>query len=57
MSGGVVCPTCGHLHPGGVGVNRCLCDDCFLLFGPTPYEMLAPEYQDRFEELLGGGAS
>ena len=44
------CP-CGHVHPNGLGVGWCGCDDCDLLFSPLPRHLLAPEYRDRLEEL------
>ena len=27
----VKCPTCGHIHPNGLGIAYCLCRDCGLL--------------------------
>jgi hypothetical protein len=46
------CPTCGHLHPSGVGAAICGCHDCFLLWQTNiRFEHLAPQFQQRLTEL------
>jgi hypothetical protein len=45
------CPTCGHIHPGGLGVSMCGCGDCLLLFGGIEFDLLAPPFQERYREL------
>ncbi len=45
------CPTCGHIHPHGIGVTFCGCADCSLIWTDTP-ELMTEEYQKKRRELL-----
>lgn len=47
----VLCPTCGHWHPGRIGLVTCSCEDCALLWHENP-DLLTPEYAKRREELI-----
>lgn len=49
--GSGICPTCGHCHPGGMGLLACACGDCHLLWTTVPRELLKPEAYERLEEL------
>ena len=46
------CPTCGDLHPNGIGVSLCACRDCWLLFSDIPLRSLSPQSLARLKELL-----
>ena len=49
------CPTCGHLHIGGQGLGFCMCQDCLLLSGSVPRDLLSKKNLkrlDRLERLL-----
>lgn len=52
MSDFSTCPSCGHLHPGGVGLSLCLCGDCYLWFGSIPRVSLSEKAAARLKELV-----
>lgn len=45
------CPTCGHIHPNGIGAKSCMCSDCMLIWFDEP-KLLAPNFYKRRKMLL-----
>lgn len=45
------CPTCGHVHPNGIGIAMCACDDCHLIWFNKP-DLLSEKNAKRRKILM-----